>query len=97
MGSIAVGKVGERLSFVQGRVHVGEQRVTPVLQALRRHLAPEGIRILDAPRAPPARCRRRLPTRLLPAGDGADALWTQVTWGRRWRRAAPWTFRVVSS
>ncbi|HHX40324.1 MAG TPA: 4Fe-4S binding protein [Armatimonadetes bacterium] len=49
VGSIAVGKVGERLSFVQGRVHVGEQRVTPVLQALRRHLAPEGIRILDAP------------------------------------------------
>ena len=49
VGTIALGTVADRLEFAQGRVAVGEQRVTPVLQALRDVLAPDCIRILDAP------------------------------------------------
>ncbi len=49
VGSLTLGTVAGSLEFAQGRVNVGEQRVTPVLQALRKELAPGCIRILDAP------------------------------------------------
>ncbi|MBI3945156.1 MAG: ATP-binding protein [Armatimonadetes bacterium] len=49
VGSLLLGRVCGALEFTQGRIHVGEQRVTPVLQALRKALAPGMIRVLDAP------------------------------------------------
>ncbi len=49
VGSLALGAVDECLEFVQGRIHVGEQRVTPVLDAVRGALRTGAIRILDSP------------------------------------------------
>ncbi|MDH7571074.1 MAG: 4Fe-4S binding protein, partial [Armatimonadota bacterium] len=49
VGTVTLGDAEAGLEFAEGRVNVGEQRVTPVLKALKEAMTPAGIRVLDAP------------------------------------------------
>lgn len=90
VGSVALGTAAGCLKFAQGRSGVGEQRVTPVLQALLGCRAPGCVRILDAP--PGTAC----PMQETVAGADCCLLVTEPTpFGRSDLAAAVETCRVL--
>ncbi len=48
IGAVETGKAG-KLAFVQGELNVGEPLAPPVVRAVKRHIDPEAVNVVDAP------------------------------------------------